>query len=105
MPRILVFNATPHAAEARLVEAGSPTYDTLIREAFDRHLADGTKVDYFTLRVADGERLPQGLGIADFDGVWISGSPFNAYRTDQPSVRTQLDLVGEIWEKGVPAFG
>jgi hypothetical protein len=40
MLRILVFNGTPQAAESRLVEAGSRTYDTLIREAFDRHLAD-----------------------------------------------------------------
>ena len=69
MPRILVFNGTPQAAESRLVEAGSRTYDTLIREAFDRHLADRAKIDYFTLRVADGKRLPQGLGIVDFDGV------------------------------------
>jgi GMP synthase-like glutamine amidotransferase len=78
-------------------------YDTLIREAFDRHLADRAKIDYFTLRVADGKRLPQGLGIVDFDGVWISGS--HAYRPDQPSVQAQIDLVREIWEKGVPAFG
>jgi GMP synthase (glutamine-hydrolysing) len=105
MLRILVFNGTPQAAESRLVEAGSRTYDTLIREAFDRHLADRAKIDYFTLRVADGKRLPQGLGIVDFDGVWISGSPFNAYRPDQPSVQAQIDLVREIWEKGVPAFG
>ena len=105
MPRILVFNGTPQAAESRLVEAGSRTYDTLIREAFDRHLADRAKIDYFTLRVADGKPLPQGLGIVDFDGVWISGSPFNAYRPDQPSVQAQIDLVREIWEKGVPAFG
>jgi GMP synthase (glutamine-hydrolysing) len=105
MPRILVFNGTPQAAESRLVEAGSRTYDTLIREAFDRHLADRAKIDYFTLRIADGERLPQGLGIVDFDGVWISGSPFNAYRLDQRSVQAQIDLVREIWEKGVPALG
>ena len=105
MPRILVFNGTPQAVETRLAEAGSRTYDALIREAFDRHLLDGTKIDYFTLRVADGERLPQGLGITDFDGVWISGSPFSAYRSDQPSVQAQIDLVREIWEKGVPAFG
>jgi len=105
VPRILVFNGTPQAAESRLVEAGSRTYDTLIREAFDCHLADRAKIDYFTLRVADGEHLPQGLGIVDFDGVWISGSPFNAYRPDQPSVQAQIDLVREIWEKGLPAFG
>ena len=56
-------------------------------------------------RFPDGEHLPQGLSIVDFDGVWISGSPFNAYRPDQPSVQAQIDLVREIWEKGVPAFG
>jgi hypothetical protein len=102
LPRILIFNGTPQTAESRLVEAGSRTYDTLIREAFDCHLADRMKIDYVTLRVADGDHLPQGLSIVDFDGVWISGSPFNAYRPDQPSVQAQIDLVREIWEKAFP---
>jgi GMP synthase (glutamine-hydrolysing) len=105
VPRILVVNGTPSEAEARITGAGSKSYDRLIRESLDRHVKDGAAFEYFTLRVADGERFPQGLGVGDFDGVWISGSPFNAYRLDQPSVRDQIALTREIWDKGIPAFG
>jgi GMP synthase (glutamine-hydrolysing) len=105
MPRILVFNGTPSEAEARISGASSKSYDRLIRESLDQHVKDGPPLDYFTLRVADGERFPQGLGVGDFDGVWISGSPFNAYRLDQPSVQDQITLTREIWDKGIPAFG
>ncbi len=105
MPRILVFNGTPSEGEARIVDAGSKSYDRLIRESLDQHLQDGPPLDYFTLRVADGEGFPQGMSVGDFDGVWISGSPYNAYRLDQPSVKDQIELTREIWDKGIPAFG
>ena len=105
MPRILVFNGTPSEGEAKFVNGGSKSYDRLIRESLDQHVGKDPPLDYFTLRVADGERFPQGMSVADFDGVWISGSPFNAYRLDQPSVQEQIELTREIWDKGIPAFG
>jgi|SRR5215472_420269 len=73
MLRILVFNGTPADVEGRFVRAGSKSYDQLIRESLDLDLPIGVVADYFTLWVADGEHLPQGISIADFDGVWISG--------------------------------
>lgn len=105
MARILLFHGAPQAVETALTTAGSRPYDALIRASFDQHRAAGAPIDYFSLRVADGEQLPQGLGLDDFDGVWISGSPFNTYNLDQPSVRAQIELVREIWQKGIPAFG
>jgi GMP synthase (glutamine-hydrolysing) len=105
VPRLLIFNATPASAEQRLIDAGSRTYDELIQSSLDQHLPAGTRAMYFTLRVADGERLPQGLALDDFDGVWISGSPFNVYKPEQPSVREQIELTREIWKRGIPAFG
>ena len=105
MPRILVFNGTPSEGEAKIVDAGSKPYDRLIRESLTQHVPDGPPLEFFTLRVADGERFPQGMSVSDFDGVWISGSPFNAYRLDQPSVKDQVALTREIWDKGIPAFG
>jgi hypothetical protein len=82
VPRFLIFNATPASAEQRLVDAGSQTYDELIQSSLDRHLPSGMGARYFTLR---GQRLPQGLALDDFDAVWVSGSPFNAYKPEQPS--------------------
>jgi len=105
MPRILVFNGTPSDGETRMIDAGSKSYDRLIRESLDQHAKDRPPLDYFTLRVADGERFPQGMSVGDFDGVWISGSPYNAYQLDQPSVNDQIELTREIWDKGIPAFG
>jgi GMP synthase (glutamine-hydrolysing) len=43
--------------------------------------------------------------LGDFDGAWISGSPLNVYRPEQPTVREQLDLARAVWQAGVPAFG
>jgi GMP synthase (glutamine-hydrolysing) len=105
MPRILVFNGTPSDGEARIVNAGSKSYDRLIRESLSQHAKDRPPLEYYTLRVADGERFPQGMSVGDFDGVWISGSPYNAYQLDQPSVKDQIELTREIWDNGIPAFG
>ena len=105
MPRILIFNATPEAAEQRLVEAGARDNASLLASSLDQHIPSGRTADYVVLRVADGERLPQGLTLGDFDGIWISGSPFNVYRLDQASVREQIELTRAIWDAGVPAFG
>ena len=79
MPRILIFNGTPQTAESRLVEAGSRTYDTLIREAIGCHFADRTKIDYVTLRVADGEHLPGAVFYALFSQLLAA---FASYQRD-----------------------
>ncbi|MBM3649223.1 MAG: type 1 glutamine amidotransferase [Alphaproteobacteria bacterium] len=105
MPRLLIVNCTPDAFLQRIGGQGGRPYDALFIEAIGHHLPAGRAIDSFAINVADGEHLPQGVGLGDFDGVWISGSPFNAYRTDQPSVGAQLALAREIWQAGVPAFG
>lgn len=105
MPRLLVFNGTPQALETRLVEGGSKSYEDMIRASFAPHQPAGCDLEFFTLRVADGETFPQGLGLGDFDGVWISGSPHNVYALDQPSVREQIAFARAIWDAGIPAFG
>lgn len=105
MPRLLVFNGTPQALESQLVAQGSPSYEDMIRDSLEPHRPAGCALEFFSLRVADGETFPQGLGLGDFDGVWISGSPHNVYALDQPSVREQIALARAIWDAGLPAFG
>ena len=105
MPRLLVFNGTPQALESNLVAQGSKPYKDMIRDSLEPHRPAGCDLDFFSLRVADGEGFPQGMGLDDFDGVWISGSPLNAYRLDQPTVRAQIELARTVWEAGLPAFG
>ena len=105
MPRLLVVNCTPDALLQRIAAGGSRRYDTLFIESIGLHVPDGQAFDFFTLNIADGEGLPQGVQLGDFDGAWLSGSPFNAYRLDQPTVREQIELAAAIWQAGVPAFG
>jgi GMP synthase (glutamine-hydrolysing) len=60
--------------------------------------------EFFILAAADGERLPQGLSLADFDGIAWTGSPLSAY-DPTPQVTAQIDLAREAFHAGVPCFG
>jgi GMP synthase (glutamine-hydrolysing) len=104
MPRILIFNGAPEASQKRIGALGGPSNDVLFTESVGRHAAPGKPIDFFTLNVADAERLPQGLSLGDFDGVVISGSPLNVYH-DIPAVRGQIELAREVFEAGLPTFG
>lgn len=105
MPRLLIVNCTADTVLQRIAAQGGRPYDALFVELASRHLPAGQSIDPFTLNVGDGEDLPQGVQLGDFDGAWISGSPLNVYRPEQPTVRAQLDLARGIWEAEVPAFG
>lgn len=105
MPRLLIVNCTADALLQKLAAQGARPYGTLFLESVSQHLPAGKSIDSFTLNVGDGEGLPQGVQLGDFDGAWLSGSPLNVYRPEQPTVREQLDLARAIWNAGVPAFG
>jgi GMP synthase (glutamine-hydrolysing) len=105
MPRLLVVNCTAAALLQKLAAQGSRPYDALFVESASRHLPAGRSIESFTVNIGDGEGLPQGVQLGDFDGAWISGSPLNVYKPEQPTVHEQLALARAIWDAGVPAFG
>jgi GMP synthase (glutamine-hydrolysing) len=106
MPRLLIVNCTHDSLLQSLAALGSRPYDAQFIDQVSRHLPAGQpSLETFTLNVGDGEGLPQGVQLGDFDGAWISGSPLNVYRPEQPTVREQLDLARAVWQAGVPAFG
>lgn len=105
MPRILIFNGAPEAAQKRVAAEGGRSNEVMIGESLRRFEHPGRPLEFFTLNVADGESLPQGMALADFDGVWISGSPLNAYHLHEPAVRRQIELARVIWQQAIPAFG
>src|SRR6476620_2453758 len=105
MLRLLIVNCTHDSLLQSLMALGGRPYDTQFIDSVSRHLPAGQSLETFTLNVGDGEGLPQGVQLGDFDGAWISGSPLNVYRPEQPTVREQLDLARAVWEAGVPAFG
>src|ERR1051325_10389343 len=105
MPRLLIVNCSPEGLLQRVAAGGSRRYDALFIESIGLHVPAGQELDHFTLNIADGEGLPQGVQLGDFDGAWLSGSPYNVYRPDQPSVRSQIALARAVWGAGAPALG
>ena len=101
MARIMIFDGAPAAAQRIIASHGGPSNSELFERALALHATD---LDCFTVNVADGERLPQGLGVGDFDGVVITGSPLNVYR-DEPAVARQIGLAREVFAAGVPTWG
>ena len=73
----------------------------MFERALSRHQQG---LEFFSLNVADGERLPQGMAIGDFDGVVITGSPLSVYKP-VPAVTRQIDLAREVFASGVPSYG
>jgi GMP synthase (glutamine-hydrolysing) len=102
MPRILIFNGSPEASQREVsalpLAADNETLFTDALKPFCESL------DVFAISVADGEQLPQGVSLDDFDGVTITGSPLNVYKDELP-VRRQIELAREIFERGIPTFG
>jgi len=103
MLRLMIFNATPDASHRALAASapGAESNEEMFSASVGMFQPDA---ECFTVNVADGEQLPQGMAIEDFDGVLITGSPLNVYR-DVPEVRRQIELAREIFDRGVPSFG
>jgi GMP synthase (glutamine-hydrolysing) len=101
MPNILVAEGTPTAWQAERMDNGLPSNTSLCAAALRLHRPD---VGCTSLNIADGEALPFGTALADFDGVMIPGSPLHVY--DQtPAVTRQIDFARTAFAAGVPVWG
>ena len=68
-----------------------------------RRIDSGLQIDIVT--AADGEpRFPAGIGLADYDGVTMTGSALNIYNGGLPVTR-QIELARAVITAGVPFFG
>jgi GMP synthase (glutamine-hydrolysing) len=101
MARIMIFDGAPAKSQRALAAHGGPTNPQMFERALSLHQPG---LEFFTLNVADGERLPQGLALTDFDGVVITGSPLNVYKP-VPAVTRQIDLARDVFASGVPTYG
>jgi GMP synthase (glutamine-hydrolysing) len=52
----------------------------------------------------EGAALPDGAGIAGYDGVFLTGSALHVYDATAPILR-QVDFAREVYRAGVPFFG
>jgi len=101
-PRVLVIDGNRAEIRARQVAAGGHDsgdgYALVLRGLLPELACD-------IVRPADAEpRLPQGVQLADYDGVAITGSALNVY-DGGPHIERQLSLARAVFATGVPFFG
>src|ERR1700691_4959746 len=100
-PRILVIDGNRAAIREQQVAAGGhPT-----GEGYVQTLQRLAPVACDIVRPADGEvRLPSGVGLADYDGVAITGSALNIYDGGE-HIERQVELARAVFAGAVPFFG
>ena len=101
MSRIMIFDGAPAQSQRVIASHGGPSNTEMFERALTLHVAG---LEFLTVNVADDERLPQGVALADFDGIVITGSPLSVYKT-RPEVTRQIELAREAFGMGVPMYG
>ena len=101
--RFLVIEGYDRSARQQLVENGmSPANELYINMMMS--LAPNAKID--VIAPADpGASLPPGVELNSYDGAAMTGSSLSVLDSDNPAVRSQIDLLNEVFECGVPATG
>ena len=100
--RILVIDGNLAAIRAR--QAASLGYDSGTGYAqVLRRIDPSLQIDI--VLAADAEPVfPDGVGLADYDGVTMTGSALNIYNGGAPVTR-QVELAKAVFAAGVPFFG
>ena len=102
---ILIVDGAPSASQDLLVASGGRRHGANYSAALASQAGpDIGEVRTFVLAAADGETLPQGMALSDFDGIAWTGSPLNAY-TESEAVTRQVDFARIAFQSGVPCFG
>jgi GMP synthase (glutamine-hydrolysing) len=101
MPNILIAEGTPAVWQTARADLGIPSNFSLCAAAVGLHQPD---IRCTALNIADGESLPPGTALADFDGVMIPGSPLHIYDRTQEVTR-QIDFAGAALAAGIPVWG
>jgi len=101
MPNILIADGTPAVWQAERAGFGIPPNFSLFAAAVQLHHPG---IHCTALNIADGEALPVGTALADFDGVMVPGSPLHIYDPTS-SVTRQIEFVRAAFAAGVPVWG
>ena len=67
-------------------------------------LAPKATVDIVTPADSD-TRIPSGVELKSYDGAAMTGSNLSVLDSENPSVRSQVELQRELFRQGVPSFG
>lgn len=101
MLNILIAEGTPAVWQAERAAFGLPSNSSLFAAAVHLHHPE---IRCAPLNIADGEALPTGVALSDFDGVMVPGSPLHVY-DPTPCVSRQIDFVRAALAAGVPVWG
>jgi GMP synthase (glutamine-hydrolysing) len=101
MPNILIAEGTPAVWQAERAGFGIPANFSLFAAAVRLHQPDARCMP---INIADGEALPLGTALSDFDGVMIPGSPLHVY-DPTTAVTRQIDFTRAAFAAGVPVWG
>ena len=101
MLNILIAEGTPAVWQAERAGFGLPSNFSLFAAAVRLHCLD---VRCTALNIADGEALPFGIAVSDFDGVMFPGSPLHIY-DPHPCITRQIDFARAVFAAGVPVWG
>ena len=101
MSIVLIADGTPAVWQAERAGFDIPSNFSLFAAAVQLHRPD---IRCTPLNIADGEALPLGAALADFDGVMLPGSPLHIY--DRSSIVTrQIDFARAVFAAGIPVWG
>jgi GMP synthase (glutamine-hydrolysing) len=96
MLRILVADGTPAAMQAERETFGIPSNASLFEAALR---SQQPHIHCSSIYVADGQDLPVGVSLGDFDGLMFSGSPLHIYDL-MPEVTRQIDFARAAFKAG-----
>ncbi|MEO8065102.1 MAG: type 1 glutamine amidotransferase [Pseudomonadota bacterium] len=102
MARILIIDGNTAETRAKHVSIGGTASGDGYAATLKR-LKPGLECDI--VHPADAvPKLPDGVALADYAGVAITGSALNIYSLE-PAVERQVELVKAVFAAGVPCFG
>jgi GMP synthase (glutamine-hydrolysing) len=100
MLHFLIADGTPAAMQAERETFGISSNASLFEAALRSQQPD---IRCSSINVADGQDLPGGVLLGDFDGLMFTGSPLHIYdRT--PEVTRQIDFARAAFTAGVPTW-
>ncbi|MGA3156179.1 MAG: type 1 glutamine amidotransferase [Steroidobacteraceae bacterium] len=99
--RVLIIDGNRAATREKQVAAGGQASG----EGYVKVLQGLATLRCDIVRPADGEvQWAAGVGLADYDGVAMTGSALNVY-DGGPHIERQIELARAVLERGVPFFG
>jgi len=98
MLRILIADGTLAVMQAERETFGIPSNASLFEAALK---SQQPHIQCSSINVADGQGLPDGLSLEDFDGLMFSGSPLHIYDWT-PEVTRQIDFARAVLTAGLP---